>query len=162
MLDVKFIFYISDIPGEQIRDRWQHLYEMYKTFRLKTIKNPEDYANLELKYSKYLAKLYFLYKIDEEELRNENNGLFEDCFELEEDEEAEQESEEQQHEDDEPKKETKLQDMPDDKEFLLELVKLVKDYPAIWDTQHNDYNDIMVRDGYWQEINEKLQEFKRK
>ncbi|KAM7345065.1 ADD domain-containing protein 1 isoform 2-T4 [Cochliomyia hominivorax] len=156
--------YLPNVSSEQVRDRWQHLYEMYKTFRLKTIKSLEDRANLELKYSKYLAKLYFLYKIDEEELRNENNGLFEDCFELEDDEEAEREAEEQGFEEEEPKKEenqTKLQDMPDDKEFLLELVKLVREYPAIWDTQHEDYNDIMVRDGYWQEINEKLHDFKR-
>ncbi|XP_023302892.2 uncharacterized protein LOC111684897 isoform X1 [Lucilia cuprina] len=158
---------VPHIPGEYIKDRWQHLYEMYKTFRLKTIKSEEDRSNLELKYSKYLAKLYFLYKIDEEELRNENNGLFEDCFELEDDEEeeAERAGEEETADSDEEatKKENpiKLQDMPDDKEFLLELVKLVREYPAIWNTKHNDYNDIMVRDSYWQEINEKLQEFKR-
>lgn len=140
---------------------------MYKTFRLKTIKSNDDRSNLELKYSKYLAKLYFLYKIDEEELRNENNGLFEDCFELEEDEEdAEREAEEQEDEglDSASPKDSpiKLQDMPDDKEFLLQLVKSVHEYPAIWNTQHDDYNDIMIRDNYWQEINEKLQDFKRK
>lgn len=151
-----------DISGEQVKDRWQHLYEMYKTFRLKTIKSIEDRSNLELKYSKYLAKLYFLYKIDEDELRNENNGLFEDCFELDDDDEdVEHETEDS---DEEPKNggHTKLQDMPDDKEFLVQLVKLVRQYPAIWDTQHEDYNDIMVRDNYWQEINKKLQNFKRK
>ena len=135
---------------------------MYKTFRLKTIKSIDDRSNLELKYSKYLAKLYFLYKIDEHELRNENNGLFEDCFELEEDEETEQESEDNETETKKEKKSVKLQDMPDDKEFLKELVILVKEYPAIWNTKHDDYNDIMIRDNFWQEINEKLKDFKRK
>lgn len=158
-----FSFFISEISGEQIKDRWQHLYEMYKTFRLKTIKSIEDRSNLELKYSKYLAKLYFLYKIDEDELRNENNGLFEDCFELEDEDDAEQETDDLES-DEEPKKDgqTKLQDMADDKEFLLQLVKLVRQYPAIWNTQHDDYNDIMARDNFWQEINEKLKEFKRR
>lgn len=139
---------------------------MYKTFRLKTIKSPTDRSLLELKYSKYLAKLYFLYKIDEQEMRNENIALFEDCFELEEDEEEE----ENEHTDCSPNlsKDTandssqKLQDMPDDKELLQQLVRCVKDYPAIWDIQHVDYNDIMIRDNYWQEINEKLSNFQRK
>lgn len=134
---------------------------MYKTFRLKTIKSIEDRSNLELKYSKYLAKLYFLYKIDEDELRNENNGLFEDCFELDDDDEPDTE---ELDTDEEPKKDvpTRLQDMPDDKEFLLELIKVIKQYPAIWDTLNEDYNDIMVRDNYWQEIKQKLENFKRK
>ncbi|KAI9577827.1 hypothetical protein GQX74_011014 [Glossina fuscipes] len=151
---------------EDIKDRWQHLYEMYKTFRLKTIKSPTDRSLLELKYSKYLAKLYFLYKIDEQEMRNENIALFEDCFELEEDEEEE----ENEHTDCSPNlsKDTvndssqKLQDMPDDKELLQQLVRCVKDYPAIWDIQHVDYSDIMIRDNYWQEINEKLSNFQHK
>ncbi|XP_073811300.1 ADD domain-containing protein 1 isoform X3 [Musca autumnalis] len=185
---------LQTVSSEYIKDRWQHLYEMYKTFRLKTIKSAEDRANLELKYSKYLAKLYFLYKIDESELRNENNGLFEDCFELEDDEEAEEEERKAAERkkadnpdaDDEAEPDsaehdsgqdeadnsndkdktlkaapTKLQDMPDDKEFLKKLVECVKEYPALWDTNHPDYNDIMARDNHWQEIAAKLEEFKR-
>ncbi|XP_005178385.2 uncharacterized protein LOC101889225 isoform X2 [Musca domestica] len=187
---------MENVTTEYIKDRWQHLYEMYKTFRLKTIKSSEDRANLELKYSKYLAKLYFLYKIDESELRNENNGLFEDCFELEDDEEAEEEEREaaeaaerktaekpdaggdtSEHDSgqeeanadksNEEKEKTlkatptKLQDMPDDKEFLQKLVECVREYPALWDTNNADYNDIMIRDNHWQEIATKLEEFKR-
>lgn len=133
---------------------------------MKTIKSEDDRSNLELKYSKYLAKLYFLYKIDEHELRNENNGLFEDCFELDDDEEeaAERETEEQADTDSgaEEQPPPKLQDMSDDKEFLHKLVQCVREYPAIWNTKHDDYNDIMVRDNYWQEISQKLSEYKRK
>ncbi|XP_061398848.1 uncharacterized protein LOC133334549 [Musca vetustissima] len=140
---------LTTVSSEYIKDRWQHLYEMYKTFRLKTIKSPEDRENLELKYSKYIARLYFLHKLDENELRNENNGLFEDCFDNEKDKTLKAAAP------------TKLQDMPDDKEFLKQLVLCVKQYPALWDTNHIDYNDIMVRDNYWQEIATKLEEFKR-
>lgn len=196
LLVLTFVSY-PDVTTEYIKDRWQHLYEMYKTFRLKTIKSSEDRANLELKYSKYLAKLYFLYKIDESELRNENNGLFEDCFELEDDEEAEEEEreaaeaaerktaekpdaggdtserdsgqEEANADKSNEEKEktlkatpTKLQDMPDDKEFLQKLVECVREYPALWDTNNADYNDIMIRDNHWQEIATKLEEFKRR
>lgn len=165
---------------------------------MKTIKSDEDRSNLELKYSKYLAKLYFLYKIDEQELRNESNCLFEDCFELEDDEEEAEEAEreaienERNNADNEggggdgngsgsgngaddsgaeegssskksaaPAPPIKLQDMPDDKEFLQKLVGCVREFPALWNTKHVDYNDIMIRDNYWQDICGKLEEFKR-
>ncbi|XP_013112805.1 uncharacterized protein LOC106090979 isoform X2 [Stomoxys calcitrans] len=187
---------LKTISTNYIRDRWEHLYEMYKTFRLKTIKSEGDRSNLELKYSKYLAKLYFLYRIDEQELRNENNGLFEDCFELDDSEDEETKVEtatkdaastedgneggdedegdaEKDTNSDAPEKEAsassptpaeapkKLQDMEDDKEFLEKLVQYVREYPAIWNTKHVDYNDIMVRDNYWQEICGKLSAYKR-
>ncbi|XP_075167171.1 ADD domain-containing protein 1 isoform X3 [Haematobia irritans] len=188
---------LRTISTDYVRDRWEHLYEMYKTFRLKTIKSEDDRSNLELKYSKYLAKLYFLYKIDEQELRNETNGLFEDCFELDDDEEEEQENEKtktpsndgdttdkpsedkdeaegeesteketevegkEKATDTSAKQNIRLQDMEDDKEFLQNLVECVREFPAIWNTKHVDYNDIMVRDNYWQEISGRLADFKR-
>ena len=130
---------------EEIIDRWQQMYEMYKTFRLKSIKNPKLLANLELKYSKYLAKLYFLYKIDEDELRNETIK-FEDWNSL----------------CDLPEDDTQLVQMIDDKEFLLQLTRAMKECPALWDERNVNYNDKELRKCMWEDVAATLTQFNRK
>lgn len=126
-------------------DRWSHLYEMYKSFRLKTIKDETKRANLELKYSKYLAKLYFLYKIVEEELRNEHwNNIDIDLTK------------------DIPESDRRMQDDPDDKEFMVQLVRSVQRYNMLWDKLNIDYYDTVLRSNIWQDIASELKDFKRK
>ncbi|XP_037955733.1 uncharacterized protein LOC119685507 [Teleopsis dalmanni] len=56
---------------------------------------------------------------------------------------------------------TKLQDMEDDKEFLLELVHAMKNYPSLWDIHNLDFNNYKMREQHWREIETKLQDFKR-
>lgn len=129
---------------EELMDRWAHLYEMYKTFRLKHIKDENILANMEVKYSKYLATLHFLYKIDEEDLKKENLSM-QDCGNL----------------DELPENDLNLQDMPDDREFVFALVSAVKPCVILWHHRHLDYNDNTRRDRMWQEIEEKLKDFKR-
>lgn len=115
---------------------------MYKTFRLKTIKDKRTFANMELKYSKYLASLYFLYKIDEQDLRDEFEPL-QDCL---------------------PNgTETveKLKDMPDDKQFVQQLVLAMRAYPTLWNPRHGDYSDVGARERLWPEVARRLPRFKR-
>lgn len=119
------------------------MYEMYKSFRLKSIKDKGIFANLELKYSKYLASLYFLYKIDEQDLRDEFEPL-QDCL---------------------PNgSETaggKLKDMPDDKQFAQQLVLAIRAYPTLWNPRHVDYSDVGARERLWPEVARRLPRFKR-
>ncbi|XP_017108526.2 uncharacterized protein ADD1 isoform X2 [Drosophila bipectinata] len=129
-------------PCEYLVERWQQMYEMYKTFRLKNIKDKRAFANLELKYSKYLASLYFLYKIDEQDLRDEFEPL-QDCL---------------------PNgTETveKLKDMPDDKQFVQQLVLAMRAYPTLWNSRHGDYSDVAARERLWPEVARRLPRFKR-
>lgn len=136
---------VTDLNCEDIMDRWSHLYEMYKSFRLKTIKSESKRANLELKYSKYLAKLSFLYKIVEEDLRNEHLENIDIDFMQE-----------------VTENDSRLQDEPDDKEFMLQLVRAVQRYPLLWDKLNVDYYDQVLRSKYWQYIASELKDFKRK
>ncbi|XP_004520520.1 uncharacterized protein LOC101454033 isoform X2 [Ceratitis capitata] len=136
-----------DLTPEDIMERWSHLYEMYKSFRLKSIKDEKKRANLELKYSKYLAKLYFLYKIVEEDLRNEHLNNIDIDFT----------KESSEGEEDEPR----LQDEHDDKEFMLQLVHAVHRYPMLWDQTNNDYSDTVLRANIWEDIASELKDFKR-
>ncbi|XP_011178757.1 uncharacterized protein Atrx_0 isoform X2 [Zeugodacus cucurbitae] len=135
---------LNDLSCEDIMDRWSHLYEMYKSFRLKTIKCEKKRANLELKYSKYLAKLSFLYKIVEEDLRNEHLNNIDIDFT----------HEETQHD-------SRLQDEPDDKEFLLQLVRAVQQHPLLWDKLNVDYYDGVLRAKIWLKIAAALKDFRR-
>lgn len=130
---------------DDIIDRWQQMYEMYKTFRLKNIKNPKLLANLELKYSKYLAKLSFLYKIDETDLRNENIKL-EDWNNLSE----------------LPENDTQLTEMEDDAEFMLQLVKAMRECPALWDERNANFKDTELRKCIWEDVAATLMQFNRK
>nr|XP_017011002.2 uncharacterized protein LOC108066826 [Drosophila takahashii] len=127
---------------EYLVERWQQMYEMYKSFRLKSIKDKGIFANLELKYSKYLASLYFLYKIDEQDLRDEFEPL-QDCV---------------------PKgadSAGKLKDMPDDKQFSQQLVLAMRAYPTLWNPRHVDYSDVGARERLWPEVARRLPRFKR-
>uniref|UniRef100_A0A0K8VA04 Transcriptional regulator ATRX n=2 Tax=Bactrocera latifrons TaxID=174628 RepID=A0A0K8VA04_BACLA len=135
---------LNDLNCEDIMDRWSHLYEMYKSFRLKTIKSESKRANLELKYSKYLAKLSFLYKIVEEDLRNEHLENIDIDFTQE-----------------VTENDNRLQDEPDDKEFMLQLVRTVQRYPLLWDSLNVDYYDQVLRSNFWQDIASALKDFKR-
>ncbi|XP_030388529.1 uncharacterized protein LOC115634773 isoform X2 [Scaptodrosophila lebanonensis] len=130
---------------EYIIERWQQMYEMYKSFRLKTIKDKNLFANLELKYSRYLAKLYFLYKIDEQDLRDECEPLL-DCV---------------QNGETSPAHSAKLKDMPDDKQFVKQLVLALRAYPTLWNQRHVDYNDVGARERLWPEVARRLPRFKR-
>ncbi|XP_017019915.1 uncharacterized protein ADD1 isoform X2 [Drosophila kikkawai] len=127
---------------EYLVERWQQMYEMYKSFRLKSIKDKGIFANLELKYSKYLASLYFLYKIDEQDLRDEFEPL-QDCVPNGTDMAG------------------KLKDMPDDKQFAQQLVLAIRAYPTLWNPRHVDYNDVGARERLWPEVARRLPRFKR-
>ncbi|XP_017069390.1 uncharacterized protein LOC108106670 isoform X2 [Drosophila eugracilis] len=127
---------------EYLVERWQQMYEMYKSFRLKSIKDKGVFANLELKYSKYLASLYFLYKIDEQDLRDEFEPL-QDCFPNSADAAG------------------KLKDMPDDKQFSQQLVLAMRAYPTLWNPRHVDYSDVGARERLWPEVAKRLPRFKR-
>ncbi|KAL7735519.1 hypothetical protein ACLKA6_010551 [Drosophila palustris] len=133
---------------EYIVERWQQMYEMYKSFRLKTIKDKRTFTNLELKYSKYLASLYFLYKIDEQDLRDEFEPL-QDCG--------------QQGSADDSSRESagKLKDMPDDRLFVQQLVLAMRAYPTLWNPRHVDYNDVGARESLWAEVARRLPRFRR-
>ncbi|KAH8284520.1 hypothetical protein KR018_002906, partial [Drosophila ironensis] len=131
-------------PCEYLVERWQQMYEMYKSFRLKTIKNKGAFANLELKYSKYLASLYFLYKIDEQDLREEFEPL-QDSLPPNGAEESTD----------------KLQDMPDDMQFVQQLVLAIRAYPTLWNPRHADYGDVAARERLWPEVARRLHRFKR-
>ncbi|XP_068147777.1 uncharacterized protein ADD1 isoform X2 [Drosophila tropicalis] len=131
-------------PCEYLVERWQQMYEMYKSFRLKTIKDKRTFANLELKYSKYLANLYFLYKIDEQDLRDEFEPL-QDYSEV----------------NDAKTVASKLREMPDDKPFVQQLVLAMRSYPTLWNPRHADYNDVAVRERLWPEVSRRLPRFKR-
>ena len=124
------------------------MYEMYKSFRLKTIKDKRTFANLELKYSKYLASLYFLYKIDEQDLRDEFEPL-QDCGQH--DSVANSSSESA----------GKLKDMPDDKQFAQQLVLAMRAYPTLWNPRHVDYYDVGARERLWAELARRLPRFRR-
>ncbi|XP_017837831.1 uncharacterized protein LOC108596505 [Drosophila busckii] len=128
---------------EYIVERWQQMYEMYKSFRLKTIKDKRIFANLELKYSKYLASLYFLYKIDEQDLRDEFEPL--------------QDYAEQQNN----AGTAKLKDMPDDKQFVQQLVLAIRVYPTLWNPRHVEYEDVGARERLWAELARRLARFRR-
>ncbi|XP_067630790.1 uncharacterized protein ADD1 isoform X2 [Eurosta solidaginis] len=135
---------LQDMTCEDIIDRWTNLYEMYKSFRLKTIKDETKRANMEVKYSKYLAKLYFLYKILEEELRKEDlNNIDIDLTK------------------DFPESEKRLQDEPDDKKFMVQLVRSIQRYPMLWDKSNIDYYDTILRENIWQDIASELKDYKR-
>lgn len=123
-------------------ERWQQMYEMYKSFRLKSIKDKGIFANLELKYSKYLASLYFLYKIDEQDLRDEFEPL-QDCVPSGTDSAG------------------NLKDMPDDKQFCQQLVLAMRAYPTLWNPRHVDYSDVGARERLWPEVARRLPRFKR-
>ncbi|KMY93065.1 uncharacterized protein LOC6734066 isoform X4 [Drosophila simulans] len=127
---------------EYLVERWQQMYEMYKSFRLKSIKNKGIFANLELKYSKYLASLYFLYKIDEQDLREEFEPL-QDCVPSGTDSAG------------------NLKDMPDDKQFCQQLILAMRAYPTLWNPRHVDYNDVGARERLWSEVARRLPRFKR-
>ncbi|XP_032571014.1 uncharacterized protein LOC6608734 isoform X4 [Drosophila sechellia] len=127
---------------EYLVERWQQMYEMYKSFRLKSIKDKGIFANLELKYSKYLASLYFLYKIDEQDLREEFEPL-QDCVPSGTDSAG------------------NLKDMPDDKQFCQQLVLAMRAYPTLWNPRHVDYNDVGARERLWSEVARRLPRFKR-
>ncbi|XP_016985839.1 uncharacterized protein LOC108049230 isoform X2 [Drosophila rhopaloa] len=127
---------------EYLVERWQQMYEMYKSFRLKSIKDKGIFANLELKYSKYLASLYFLYKIDEQDLRDEFEPL-QDCVPNGADSAG------------------KLKDMPDDKQFSQQLVLAMRAYPTLWNPRHVDYSDVGARERLWPEVARRLPRFKR-
>ncbi|EDW77214.2 uncharacterized protein Dwil_GK22052 [Drosophila willistoni] len=131
-------------PCEYLVERWQQMYEMYKSFRLKTIKDKRTFANLELKYSKYLANLYFLYKIDEQDLRDEFEPL-QDYSEV----------------NDAKTVASKLREMPDDKPFVQQLVLAMRSYPTLWNPRHADYNDVAARERLWPEVSRRLPRFKR-
>ncbi|KAH8415902.1 hypothetical protein KR222_003295, partial [Zaprionus bogoriensis] len=133
---------------EYIVERWQQMYEMYKSFRLKTIKDKRTFANLELKYSKYLASLYFLYKIDEQDLRDEFEPL-QDCVQQSKDNSASGNSA------------GKLKDMPDDRQFVQQLVLTLRAYPTLWNPRHTDYNDVGARERLWAEVARRLPRFRR-
>ncbi|XP_062133928.1 uncharacterized protein LOC133844111 isoform X1 [Drosophila sulfurigaster albostrigata] len=133
---------------EYIVERWQQMYEMYKSFRLKTIKDKRTFANLELKYSKYLASLYFLYKIDEQDLRDEFEPL-QDCGQQGSENSSSGESA------------GKLKDMPDDKQFVQQLVQAMRAYPTLWNPRHVDYNDVGARERLWAEVARRLPRFRR-
>ncbi|XP_053966180.1 uncharacterized protein LOC128868294 isoform X2 [Anastrepha ludens] len=135
---------LQNVSCEDIMDRWSHLYEMYKSFRLKTIKDETKRANLELKYSKYLAKLSFLYKIVEEDLRNEHLSNIDIDFTK-----------------DLPESDKRLQDEPDDKEFMLQLVRAVQRYPILWDKLNIDYYDTVLRSNIWLDVASELKDFQR-
>ncbi|XP_002004485.2 LOW QUALITY PROTEIN: uncharacterized protein LOC6578576 [Drosophila mojavensis] len=130
---------------EYIVERWQQMYEMYKSFRLKTIKDKRTFARLELKYSKYLANLYFLYKIDEQDLRDEFEPL-QDCA---------------TKGGSSADTAGKLKDMPDDKQFVQQLVLAMRAYPTLWNPRHVDYNDVGARERLWAELARRLPRFKR-
>ncbi|EDW01525.1 uncharacterized protein LOC6560299 isoform X2 [Drosophila grimshawi] len=134
---------------EYIVERWQQMYEMYKSFRLKTIKDKHTFANLELKYSKYLANLYFLYKIDEQDLRDEFEPL-QDCVQN-------GASGSGAYND----SAGKLKDMPDDKQFVQQLVLAMRAYPTLWNPRHVDYNDVAARERLWAELARRLPRFRR-
>nr|NP_001286323.1 ADD domain-containing protein 1, isoform E [Drosophila melanogaster]AHN56121.1 ADD domain-containing protein 1, isoform E [Drosophila melanogaster] len=127
---------------EYLVERWQQMYEMYKSFRLKSIKDKGIFANLELKYSKYLASLYFLYKIDEQDLRDEFEPL-QDCVPSGTDSAG------------------NLKDMPDDKQFCQQLVLAMRAYPTLWNPRHVDYSDVGARERLWPEVARRLPRFKR-
>lgn len=124
------------------------MYEMYKSFRLKTIKDKQTFANLELKYSKYLASLYFLYKIDEQDLRDEFEPL-QDCVSK------------NTNSSKSPESSGKLKDMPDDKQFVQQLVLSMRAYPTLWNPRHVDYNDVGARERLWAEVARRLPRFRR-
>ncbi|XP_033152199.1 uncharacterized protein LOC117135806 isoform X4 [Drosophila mauritiana] len=127
---------------EYLVERWQQMYEMYKSFRLKSIKDKGIFANLELKYSKYLASLYFLYKIDEQDLREEFEPL-QDCVPSG------------------TESAGNLKDLPDDKQFCQQLVLAMRAYPTLWNPRHVDYNDVGARERLWSEVARRLPRFKR-
>ncbi|KQS62866.1 uncharacterized protein LOC6547031 isoform X2 [Drosophila erecta] len=127
---------------EYLVERWQQMYEMYKSFRLKSIKDKGIFANLELKYSKYLASLYFLYKIDEQDLRDEFEPL-QDCVPTA------------------TESAGNLKDMPDDKQFCQQLVLAMRAYPTLWNPRHVDYSDVGARERLWPEVARRLPRFKR-
>ncbi|XP_001361379.2 uncharacterized protein ADD1 isoform X1 [Drosophila pseudoobscura] len=132
----------TNYPCDYLVGRWQQMYEMFKTFRLRTIKDERLHANLQLKYSKYLASLFFLYKIDEQDLRDEFEPQ-QDCVQ------------------NGNKSDSKLKDMADDNQFAQQLVLAMRAYPTLWNPRHADYNDVTARERLWPEVARRLPRFKR-
>ncbi|SPP75741.1 uncharacterized protein LOC117584730 isoform X1 [Drosophila guanche] len=132
----------TNYPCDYLVGRWQQMFEMFKTFRLRTIKDEKVHVNLQLKYSKYLASLFFLHKIDEQDLRDEFEPQ-QDCVQ------------------NENKSGSKLKQMADDNQFAQQLVLAMRAYPTLWNPRHADYNDVGARERLWPEVARRLPRFKR-